>query len=230
MGSYLKLSPNTKDSHQILSAILYKRISTSFQAIIILSERGMLTEALTQRRGMLEALFVLGALWQKPEIVEDYINNDILRRRDIYLNIQKSSKKSREAVSNFISEDELNEIIKDLQEKSKNIKYLSVKKYSCEAKLYDLFLTDYSILSEAAHHVTKDLERHIEIDDKDEIKSLIWGPENCKPVEILFPSVDHMLKAIHIVGNIFNLDTEGELSSFSMLVQKYSPKLHSNLS
>ncbi len=190
----------------------------------------MLTEALTQRRGMLEALFVLGALWQKPEIVEDYINNDILRRRDIYLNIQKSSKKSREAVSNFISEDELNEIIKDLQEKSKNIKYLSVKKYSCEAKLYDLFLTDYSILSEAAHHVTKDLERHIEIDDKDEIKSLIWGPENCKPVEILFPSVDHMLKAIHIVGNIFNLDTEGELSSFSMLVQKYSPKLHSNLS
>jgi len=218
----LRLEPNTNDPRKILSALLFKRILSAFQAVLILNERGMRTEAMVQRRGMLEGLFVLGALLKKPKIINDYINNDILRRRDVYKKIKKSSKISRKAVSNWITEEELDTKISELEIQSQGIKYLSPERFSRAADLHDLFLTDYSNLSEAAHHATKDLEKHLVIDENEDITSLVWGPEEYEPFNVLYPSVDQMLISIIIIGEMFEIETKTKIDSFSLVSQKLS--------
>lgn len=215
----LKLEPRKDDGREIISTMLYKRVLSAFQAVVLLGERGMHTEALIQRRGMLEALFVLGAMWRQPAIVNDYIKNDDHRRRDLYKNIKKTSKGAREHLFSWISDAELDEQIRKLEAATKGIRYLSVEAFAQAAQLHGLYLTDYSILSEAAHHVSKDLERQLHLDKNDEIESLIWGPEPEEPFRLMFPTVDNMLLAIHAVAQIFSMDVDDRLKTFSRQLQ-----------
>jgi len=71
-----RIAPNINDGQQVLSAVLYRRVLSAFEGVLLLAERGMHTEGLILRRGMIEALFVLGAIWQKPDLVRTYVQND----------------------------------------------------------------------------------------------------------------------------------------------------------
>lgn len=223
----LQLAPQRDDARQVLSSILFKRILSAFQAVVLLGERGMHTEALIQRRGMLEALFVLGAIWHQPEIVNDYIKNDEHRRRDIYKKIKKSSKQARANLFDWLSDQELDEQIHKLEAATKGVRYLSIEAFAQAAHLNDAYLTDYTILSEAAHHVSKDLERHLGIDENDNIQSLIWGPEDAEPFRLLFPAVDNMLSAAHAISMLFSIDIEERLKTFSAESRRLSTE-HEN--
>lgn len=216
------LEPHNDNGQEVLGAILYNRILCAFQATIILQERGMYTDASIQRRGMLEALFVLGAIYQQPDLITTYVKNDIYRRLYAYKNIKKRRQIDRAALSNLITDKEIDKNIEELTKASKGVKYLKVKYLAKAAKLYDLYLTDYSVLSEAAHHVSKDLERSIQLDSSDEIKSLIWGPEPGDPFMILFPSVDQMIMATRIIATIYNLNIEEDLNGYSDKIQSIS--------
>jgi len=216
----LTIKPDNNNSQEILSAILYKRISSAFQAIVILEERGMYTEALIQRRGLLEALFVLGAIYQQPLLIADYVKLDIHRRLKIFKNLKKRRQMNSEILSNLITNKEIDSNIDELTKASKGVKHLTVKGFSKAAKLYDLYLSDYSILSEAVHHVSKDLERSIQIDSSDNIESLIWGPEPGNPFMILCPAIDQMIMATRIISNVFNMSIEEDLNDFVEKLQR----------
>lgn len=133
----LSLSPYKTDARQVISSILFKRALSAFQAIVSLGERGMHTEVLIQRRGMLESLFTLVAMWHQPRIITNYLQNDEHRRRDIYKNLKKSSKKSRLRLTKWLSEVELDSLIQQLEASTKGIPYTTVKTITQAAKLYD---------------------------------------------------------------------------------------------
>jgi hypothetical protein len=210
-----RISPNSRDGQRVLSAVLYRRILSTFEAVIVVAERGMHTEGMVLRRAMLEALFVLGAIWQQPDLVRTYVQNDQHRRRDVYMNLRKTSRESRERVSAWIADHELDEQIAELTKATKGVRYLSVEQFSQAALLHDLYLTDYSMLSAAAHHVARDLERQVTVDATDEIESVLWGPEEEPPSSLLFPATDQMLMATQVVGRLFKLEIKQPLEKFS---------------
>lgn len=210
----LKLEPHKNIGVEVLSAILFKRILCAFQAVVILTERGMFTEAKAQRRSMLEALFVLGGIWQQPELVSIYVRNDQHRRLKVYQNIKKLSKEARERF-NVASDDEIEKHIAELSAATKGVQYLSVESFAQAAHLHDLYLSDYSVLSEVSHHVAKDLEQTLELNAHDEIKGLQWGPEDGSPFHLLFPAVDQMVMAAHVAGKLFSIDIEDERDTLS---------------
>lgn len=210
-----RIEPNTDDGQQVLSAVLFARTLTTFEAVLLVVERGMHTEGMVLRRAMLEALFVLGAIWQQPLLVSTYVQNDQHRRRDVYVNLRKTSSDYRKTAGAWISDEELDRNIRELAQATKGIRYLSVEQFSQAAKLHDLYLTDYSLLSEAAHHVARDLERHVVVGVDDKIQSFIWGPGAESPFKLLFPATDQMLMAAHVVARIFQLDIEQHFSAFS---------------
>ena len=209
-----QIEANNSDGQQVLSAVLFRRTLSTFEAVILTAERGMHTEGMVLRRSMLEGLFVLGAIWQQPDLVRAYVQTDQHRRRDIYTNLRKTSPESRRNVSAWITDEELDKEIAELTEATKGARYLSVEQFSQCAKLHDLYLTDYSVLSEAAHHAARDLERQVTV-DHDEIESIIWGPEAEPPFKLLFPATDQMLMATHIISKIFKLDIKEKFDHFS---------------
>lgn len=100
------IEAGVNDGQQVLSAVLFRRGLSAFEAVLLLAERGMHTEGLVRRRSMLEALFVLGAIWRQPDLVRTYVQNDQHRRRDIYKNLRKSSPDSRRGLTAWITDEE----------------------------------------------------------------------------------------------------------------------------
>lgn len=217
-----RIQPKRDDGQQVLCALLFRRLLSAYQAVIILAERGMHTEGLIQRRGMLEALFALGAMWQQPATVQDYIGNDLHRRRDMYKNLLKTSAKMRNMISASMSETELRRQSEELTRQTKGITYLSVEEFSQRAKLHDLYLTEYCVLSGASHHVARDLERHVTKDADDDIAELIWGFEPEPPFKLLLPATDRMLMGVHVVDKLFALGVANDIGQFSNESQRLS--------
>jgi hypothetical protein len=199
------------NGQQVLGAILFRRTLSTFEAVVLTAERGMHTEGLVLRRSMLEGLFVLGAIWQQPDLVSTYVHNDQHRRRDIYKNLRKTTVESRQRVSAWITDEELDKKINELTQATKGVRYVSIEQFSQAATLHDLYLTDYCLLSEATHHVAKDLERLVTVGQQNEMEAIVWGPESEPASGLLFPAIDQMLMAARAVGKILKLDISEQL-------------------
>lgn len=197
----------------LLGAVLYRRVASAFEAVIMLTERGMHTEGLAARRSMLEVLFVLGAICNQAELVDTYLKNDEHRRRDIYKNIKKMSPTIRKSLTPELTPEVVDKHISELTASTKGSTYMGVEQYAQAAKLHDIYLNDYSFLSEAAHHVARDLERQIAVDSDGDVNGFYWGPDPDLPSALLSPAVEHMLMAARATEALFKIGPSERLGS-----------------
>lgn len=210
----LKCLPKKDSGQQLLASLLFNRVLSGFQAVFLLTERGMFTEACVQRRSVLEALFVLGAIWQQPDLVPIYVKNNQHRRRDLYLHMQKISKAARKDFPQLPSGEEIAKTLAELIAATKGERYLGVEALAQAALLHDTYLIEYTVLSGAAHHTVKDLEAGIDIDEHGDIRSLKWGPATGSPIGLLLPAIDHMLKAVYAMGSVFGVAVKEDQTRF----------------
>jgi hypothetical protein len=227
-GLIEKLAVPRGDTRLFLGALLFRRIAGSFEAVLVLAERGMHTEGLALRRALLEALFILGAIRNQAGLVNTYLEMDIHRRRDIFKNIKKLNPKISQALAPEITSEMVDSTIAELEAKAKGTTYLGPMQFAQAAKLYDIYLTDYSFLSEAAHHAGKDLERNIALDGNQEVDGLFWGPERNMPSELLFPAVEQMLIAAFISMKLFKINVSTAFKQLQRRMQEMPiPSAHS---
>ena len=212
-----------------LAAILLRRIVGCLEAVLLLAERGMHTEGLTMRRALLEALFILGAVRNQPSLVETYLAMDNHRRRDIFKNLKKLGAKRIQALAPEFTPEMIDKTIAALEKEAKATSYLGPDRFAQAAKLYDLYLTDYSFLSEAAHHAGKDLERNIATNENNEVDGLYWGPEENPPSDLLYPALDQTLMAASIAMKLFKIAIPAQLKSLvKQLNELRNPKGNSS--
>lgn len=189
----------------LLAALLYGRIAAAFEAVIALAERGMYTEGRSIRRSLVEALFILGAIINQPHLVTVYLQNDKHRRRNIFKKIKKLSPKLRNVLAPELTADVVNKELAELEAAAKGATYMGPEQYAQAAKLYDIYLTDYSFLSEATHHVAKDVERQIAVNADGDVDGMYWGPESALPSSLLSPALEHLLIAARGIEVLFNI-------------------------
>jgi hypothetical protein len=204
----LGCSPNKGSGQHMLAAVLFNRVLSAFQAVVLLTERGMFTEARVQRRSLLEALFVLGAIWQQPDLVPVYVKNHQHRRRDLYKHMRKISKEGRAAYPNLPTEEEIDKTLGEIDAAIKGVRFLGTETLAQAAKLHDLYLIQYTVLSGAAHHVPKDLDSGFDLDEHGEIRSLKWGPAEGSPIPLLLPAMQQVLMAAHVMSVLFSIDVK----------------------
>jgi Family of unknown function (DUF5677) len=75
-ASMFELEPHNRDIHEMLVATLYLRVVSNYQGTVLLLERGMMPEARVLARAMLEAIFSLVAIGNKPPLAHDYVYKD----------------------------------------------------------------------------------------------------------------------------------------------------------
>lgn len=206
-----RLEPQLVNTRQLAAALLYRRIVSAFEAVIVLAERGMHTEGLTVRRSMLEGLFVLGAIWREPKAVDAFLAKDQHRVKKILENIGRTSTPIQEAVASDLPAAEIEDRLAKLGETIKGVAVKSTKEYADAAGLLDYYYLDYSFASEAAHHVAKDLERQIAVDEHGVVDGLYWGPEHEPPSDLLSRAVQYMLNSMEAVDGVFGLSVIQEL-------------------
>ena len=211
-GVLHRLQVHRGDVRKLLASLLFQRVVAGFEAMLILTERGMHTQGLVQRRSILEALFVLGAIWQKPEFVDHFLRADDERVFQIYKKIKRLPVEVSAALAPEFTLEVVDAKIAQLKAKPNGPKPKSVADYAEAADLLTWYLTDYSISSEAAHHVAKDLERHIHLDMDGDVNGMEWGPENIAPSELLSVAIDFVLMACYATESLFRIGPSDALT------------------
>ena len=189
-------TPADEEHLALACALLFRRVITGVEAIILLIERGFCIEARIQSRSVLEALCRLGALCRDPQLLEQYYAQGFLAR----IRMAKDLLQLRETVKDAMTGTEptveqVEAIIAEAQEKidAVNLKRDKKDKVSHEMQSHEWaksggmlqhFWAQYAGLSQSVHHSLQDLEWHLEFEDgnrKQPASGFHVGPDQRPP-------------------------------------------------
>jgi len=168
----LSLKPKKDDSQKVIVTILFIRILSHFQGINILTERGMLAEARSLLRGMLDATFAAVALAKHQELVTEFVNDDHWQRLkclNSFGNLPKKIKKRHR-----VGQNKLKELKESIQKEidDKEIKPLTSEYLARKADLLFYYNTLYVILSSSIHSRIRDMDQYFDEGDINEQEAL----------------------------------------------------------
>lgn len=221
-----RLDIHVGEVRELLASLLFQRVVAGFEAVLLLGERGMHTQGLVQRRAILEALFVLGAIVQKAEYVERFLAADDARVLEIYKKMKRLPAQVRDALEPEITPPMIEAKMAELTSKTGGRKGPTTADYAKAAGLEIYYLTDYSFSSEVTHSVAKDLERHIQLDGAGDIDGMRWGPEDVPAPELFLHAIDYVLMACFAVEELFKKGPTTELEALRSRANKLIESEH----
>jgi hypothetical protein len=193
----VKLSADEDCTKRLIAAALFTRCVSNYQAILILSERGMYLEARSIARTALEAAFVLAALYRDESFLGDYFKDDFLQKRKLlrkYVKLASLVEMSPEFVE--IARGQLSEIEERIRSESiKLTRTLSTERIAERGAMLPLYLSMYSVLSQTVHSIARDLDQHFGKDANGDIDCLNWAPGIEQIHEVLATACDIVFTA-----------------------------------
>jgi Family of unknown function (DUF5677) len=172
------IEPEPNQRRDWVASLLYRRALQSFQAAVLMAERGMIADALTLVRSCTETAIALGAVAVDESFISDLIE-DYYKHRLSYANALFGDPESRP----FLTSDQ----IKNLEELVAEVRrlYQAPRPHRVNwevaaktGKMTDLYVTIYRMTSgDAAHTTVYALDRHIEPDEHGRIKNMTFRPE-----------------------------------------------------
>lgn len=160
------------DAKELLLSTLLRRILTSFQASIIICERGLPLEAQVLLRTVLEVTFKIVAIANDEEVAQLFIGEGLINKRKKYEKLRKLNS------TDFQGElDEMSEAHKVLAEKIKTegIRELTTFEFAKRAGLENFYHSAYSVLSDAVHSSVNTLDGTLDLDAQGDLVGLKYG-------------------------------------------------------
>ncbi len=205
MDALEALSVHNRLINEVLLAALYLRTLHTFQATVLLAERGMLTQGRMLVRSMLDAIFPLVAIAKDENFAKEYAESHKVQQLRFLKNAQNLGPplldrrlKDPETKRLF---DELNREIK-----GKRLKEFQTKELAQKAGLENWYLTVYAIHCGTVHSRAGDLEEYLVLNDKNEIKELATGPTDSGLKELVMAAIQTMLMGIEHVDSLCKLE------------------------
>jgi hypothetical protein len=204
-----EVKPSQSNNQQMLSAILFARTLTSFQAAIVLAERGMLADARTVVRAAAETTIILCALVKDASVCDLLIDRHFWHHRKLrnaYLNDSQAMAE--------MSAQEINEIkavIAEIENGRPNIKDMkqdpiSIATLAEKAEVNALYNTVYRFTSGDAAHTSLDaLSRHIHTDANNDIVGLIFKTNETDLPNTLHSAMSVLGFALNSASQFFQL-------------------------
>ena len=208
-ATLFKIDAHSEEPQELLVVTLFLRIKSSFQAVVILTERGMIPQAKVVLRSILEALFTQCALSKKPELCDRYMQADQIKR----LKQINKFRMLKNGLPKEANESDILNLQKELKEdiEKRQIKKLSVEEWAREAEQHDIYLSAYTVLCDPVHTSVKELERYLVLDDN-EIKELKWGPDTDDIEIVLSANIEFMLVSLKATCDLFKIDKEKDIN------------------
>ena len=213
---------------ELIVASLYVRTMSNFQATIILAERGMVNEAKSLLRCMLESMFAIVAIEKDKNIVSQFVLEDLCQRK----NYLKAHKRNRDAgveqSEDAPSEENLEKMLAEIEEdiKKHDVKKLSIRDLAEKASQISMYDSAYKLLSGSIHVNARDLEQYLELNESGDVKKILWGPDVREIDVTLFTAAETMLTVLTSISRIFDLTYEEPWSKFVKTHQKLGEEIN----
>jgi hypothetical protein len=181
----LLLEVPSNDNQTFVAALLFVRGLSSFQAAILLAERGMIQDARTITRSCIETVFCFGALHKNVDFLQKFEKAD-LHCKETFANALRVGKlrpapEVAEKLSQFLED------LGQSGEKTERLRWNEVANLVGLSNVYDVYYRGLS--NDAAHPSLIALKRYCEVDDNNKlIKWFQWGPDATDIEETLIAS------------------------------------------
>ncbi len=216
-----KLDINKENPDELVTAILYARTISTYQALILVSERGMLQQVKMLLRCMLESLFPLVAISENEGYSKELISEDEIERLKALNKLIRYKERNGEEDKDLEDARRLAATVK--QNIGKNgIKKIGVEDTARKAKLIDWYDTIYSHLSNTIHPSMRSLEEHLHIDADNDLEALKNESETEGLDTLYIAAIESMLFAVKAIGRLFKIEVEGFVEEASKNIRRYS--------
>jgi hypothetical protein len=169
----LLLEVPTEDHNALCAVLLFVRGLSSFQAAILLAERGMTQDARTITRSCFESVFCFGALLNDPSFLDKFEKGDVHGKKTFAKAVLEGSSRLEAGDAEKVSE-----FLNDLKQSGENGARLNIEQAAKSAGLEAVYDAIYRGLSnDAAHPSLIALKRYCAVDENNEFKGLQFGPD-----------------------------------------------------
>ncbi len=189
-----------------------------------MAERGMIYEACTLTRGLLETLFVLCASADTPDFAEQYLESSELTKLDNLSRLLKAGPEIRKIVEETITKDEID--AKRMELRDKGIRDYKIAEIAEKANLVDFYRVNYSYFSLMAAHPTPDsLAKYMESGASGNIEGLLWGPDVEGIDRILSVVIESLIIAIGRTAEVFSQSWTEQAETFEYRFRSLGERL-----
>ncbi len=221
---YYKLNGKIKNTDHagIILATLYTKALYSYQAIVLLAEKGMYKECNIILRTLIEATFWISLINKdnnfsiKYNLRGEYEGIKLLKKllqdnswNDLWGGSGEINRKLRD------KQTEYDQLLTDHNIEQKDINELTILNL---AKLSGLFKSNYiiySLLSSDIHSNANSLNDLFDVNSANEIKNIIYGPQSKYIGQILITNISCFLEILKSINNYFSMNEEKSIQDYS---------------
>ena len=200
------LTVKGEDNRGLVVSSIYARSLELYSGFVTTLMDELTPPARVLARALMEALFTMRAVSQSDKVLRRYVGADEHWRRKMVGKAQRSKRKPLASLGDAKVADLLRSIeasIKQFRLKQP----LKVEQMAIKAGLHDMYLLDYSILSNTVHTSVRDLADYLELDEHNEIQALRIGRfDKREAAGVIAVASLAMLKCNEVLGDVFDLD------------------------
>lgn len=207
-STLLTIDVRNRELTKMAVTCLFIKTMSTFQGIVLMTERGMENEAKISLRCLLECRFSIVAIKEDNNLVERLALEDDQYRR---LKALKSYKKNMDLGTTTFpptpSKEEVETLIDQLKKKIKEekLKEVPIWKLAEIASLSEVYNSAYCYLSGTIHVDFSDLEKYLKINSSDRVETFLWGPDGKDINWILLISTESILNVLEAIRDVFSL-------------------------
>lgn len=204
-----KVKPNGNSEQQVVGAALYGRALTSFQAALVLSERGMTADARTVVRAAAETVIVLSALTKDPSVCGLLLDRHVwhhAKMHRVWLNDHEIKAELTPAECANVR-DTLAAIEAEFpQSKTLKVDPMAIATLAVMGDVTVLYNSVFRATSGDAAHTTLDtLDRHVRIDAHGNILGMNFGPRTDDLAVTLSDAISVIAFGLHAASDLFQI-------------------------
>jgi hypothetical protein len=200
-----KLEINNKNLAEILVASLFSRVLSTYQATLLVAQRGMKQQAKILIRCMLEPLFPLVAISKDPTFADVLVRAEKFeRRRAINKWIRYKERSDMHckdlAAMKFLSDQLKAEI------ECEGLRKITAFDCAAKAGLDDWYNTVYALTSSTLHASVRSLEEALQLDsERSTILSFVHEPDTQRCEDLLVTIAEGLMHALVAASAVFKI-------------------------
>jgi hypothetical protein len=181
LAAFQKVQVSNRDPQRILAYTLFYRLLTAYQAVALLSARGMDVEAKAMLRMMSEAIIVLVATCKDPSFAVRFIKADEDIRRQLLKSTLEAETKPEPGQKLFVTPLQIEQMKAELAELEHRwtnkilVKKIEIKEIATEAGLLALYRKHFAFFSLFAHLAPSGMRQFLVTNEKGDITHFRTG-------------------------------------------------------
>ena len=209
---------------EVISAALFARVLSTFQASVLLAQRGMRFQVEMLIRCILEAVFPLVAVSKSPEFANTYVLAEEHERLKAIKRVARCKKRLGENSGLHVAGNLEAEVEKDIRDRK--IRHLSTYDCADKAGMADYYDTLYCYTSMSLHASPRSLQEALDLDPAGvKVTALKNEPDSSRLGACLVTLGDCLAKSVSAMSLIFDVAEPPSITDLSARLDEHASRL-----